>query len=1727
MEVLGTQTPENGLSVVDGQDMDALSSSHSPMPESRTTAQSDTFTPPVSDHTSQHDGIKPAQNDVFSRLRSAGFSYDEIKEYLKPKLVEAGFADQEIAAYFRQYAIGEGKDRASAKASLWQYLSHGVEGSVSGLWYREKMPDSVTEQQMADADWIDRLAMSVGQMVGDLPTIVAGGVMGAFGGFAAPVTVPAAAFGLTEGMRATYMDRIESGHTEDFFYLEGLGKVLHATGKGAAIGAVTGGAGKLTGMGAQAAGLGKIGTGISVGAAESVAMPTTGAALEGRLPHPQEFLDAAVFIGTMHGVQHGVRSVPQIVPKLRDIYTKTGKTPNEIAEVAAQDPRIREDLLAINRDGTEVFATDVLERLKVGKEVPYEEIHAYRDAPWAQAALNERAAPETVREKLGSLFDKAVKNEDVRERVAWGFVKADEAARITELSNVKVSAGFTHTVNVREIQHAYHRHGGESEYLRGQIPITAEDISKIPEIVRGENTNISGGKTNRGKDAIVYESQQPDGNTIYIEEVHTGKQQLAFKSMWKIQRPPESGGLGTPDAYVPNEPGYAPRGIDAIPSKNINSTYPEVNASEGRASVGNAGRSLTEERPAANQDRTRRKVLSDFSEGNSVARDAAAVIREKPQESPLAEAERARSVSGDPDILQRSGSETSIAIDPNKPVMPESPLSHKNTTSLSAVVDAIADALSVPIRTGKMGPSGRGAVGIYSVKAEVIHTKTANDIATIMHEAGHHIQKQLFGSVDAEPLRPFAHELSSIATKPRAGQSNLPEGFAEFVAKYVVNPKDAKEKAPQFYEHFEKTLLDKEPAFGQALLDARTVVKKWADQPAAQEVLSHISIEGREKEGFLSRMLFKDTWQRLYTNTIDRLYPLKKAVDYLRDGKELPEDLNPYILARVFSGAKGQATHFIERSPFKFDTYENVGKSLKDTLQRVENMDEFRAYLVSRRGLELESRGVNSGIRKEAMEGTLRELEQKYEPLARELDEYQSHLTQYLIDSGVLGKEAATTMREMNRRYIPFYRVMESDTGFLGGGKNLNAKNPIKKIKGSGRDIVDPIESIIKNTYAIIEAADKNAIGRALTDLAAGKEGSGWMIEKLPTPKQAINISGEEVTQRFINSLGVDKQTRNTLREMAERGDMPEIVTFWQNAAMMDKTRQIAVFRDGKREVYQVDPEIAEVMNGLNAQTMPWFIKLAALPSKFLRAGATLTPDFMVRNLIRDATQSGVLSRSGFIPLVDTVRGFKRAVKRDQTYWDWVKSGGDQATLVSADRTTLQKTLQDITATGYKDKVWNVVRNPLEALRVCSEISEQGTRLGEFGKAVKKYGSDKRGMIRAAYESRDLMDFARSGNKMKNWNVTTAFFNASLQGLDRAIRGAIENPKRVAALMALYIGIPSLINAIRNYGDEDVAEVNRAQRDMFWIVPVGEGKNKTLLRIPKPFEMGVLGGSSVERITEFFMDVATNKYGNVDKARQENFRRYFDSIVDITVPNMLPTVLVPIIEGFANRSTTFNRAIVPANKEKLLPEYQYTPYTTELMKKLSHYVGSLPVVGEMGTFSPAIAEHYIRAWTGGMGMYFLQGLDAVGRKSGALPDPMRPAATLADIPFVRAFIARHPSMGAESIQRFYDSYNKTHSYVATVNALKKDCKYEDVGNLMPFSMYHAMEGPKKALNNLLKAVDTVYKAEAMTPHEKRQIIDKLYMQAINIAKLGNKTFEMLQPQVEALKERAERSKHRR
>lgn len=360
---------------------------------------------------------------------------------------------------------------------------------------------------------------------------------------------------------------------------------------------------------------------------------------------------------------------------------------------------------------------------------------------------------------------------------------------------------------------------------------------------------------------------------------------------------------------------------------------------------------------------------------------------------------------------------------------------------------------------------------------------------------------------------------------------------------------------------------------------------------------------------------------------------------------------------------------------------------------------------------------------------------------------------------------------------------------------------------------------------------------------------------------------------------------------------------------------------------------------------------------------------------------------------------------------------------------------------------------------------------------------------------------------MRAYNMITAFANANIQGTDRLIRAFAEKPAATSLKIAGAVSLPSALLWWANHEDPRYAEIPQWQKDLFWIVMTKDH----IYRVPKPFETGIMFGSGVERTLDAY-------YAHNPKA----FDGFFQSVWGALTPTFVPTAVQPMVEQFANRSTFTGNPLVPASVEKLLPEYQYNPYTTETTKKLATVIAAFPGMRDASLeannpfgpvaralTTPVLIDNYVRAWTGGLGVYTQQIVDAGLRKAGVVPDPVLPAATLADIPVIRAFVARYPSASAQSIQEFYDRFAEKKRVFDTFMAKAQEGDLEAAQKVQRFdpSAMAQLSGYPEALTSMQQVIQGVYKNPDIPPDEKRQIIDTMYFRMIEVAKAGNQALD--------------------
>jgi len=288
------------------------------------------------DNTDIKTAVDKLANDEFTAMPSPSISqgkpaslWDKFFETFEPSW-EARKAQ---AAISMQKARETGKPPSYFEPTTGQAIESGFQSSVSGLLYRGKKPDKLSPEQLKELPATQRILAQGAQLAGDLPFMVPGAIIGsAGGGPAAPLTALGGAFALPSGIRKVLMDKYEKGEIDSFgeFWRRTIG-AADETLKGFATGVATGAAGAVGGF-----------------PAEIAAMVTVGSALEGQIPEPKDFIDAAILIG-------GMKMSTSVARKLRTIYADTGKTPNNIMMDISEDPFIRKELLQDKETIPEVY----------------------------------------------------------------------------------------------------------------------------------------------------------------------------------------------------------------------------------------------------------------------------------------------------------------------------------------------------------------------------------------------------------------------------------------------------------------------------------------------------------------------------------------------------------------------------------------------------------------------------------------------------------------------------------------------------------------------------------------------------------------------------------------------------------------------------------------------------------------------------------------------------------------------------------------------------------------------------------------------------------------------------------------------------------------------------------------------------------------------------------------------------------------------------------------------------------------------------------------------------------------------------------------------------------------------------------------------------------------------------------------------------------------------------
>ena len=194
------------------------------------------------------------------------------------------------------------------------------------------------------------------------------------------------------------------------------------------------------------------------------------------------------------------------------------------------------------------------------------------------------------------------------------------------------------------------------------------------------------------------------------------------------------------------------------------------------------------------------------------------------------------------------------------------------TKSLSEIVEDIRHSFGLNITTGHI--RGKGTLGTYNRRSQGIRSKIHNDLPTISHELGHHLDNTygLTKDADRDALRELIDGLSDDMRNAYPQKKWGTEGLAEYVRRFLQNREVAAIDYPKFTEYFMGKLSGRDAAILDQLADEINAYYSLGADSAAS------SIRLREERGPDARTLpekIRDKGDGLYQAWVDINHGIK------------------------------------------------------------------------------------------------------------------------------------------------------------------------------------------------------------------------------------------------------------------------------------------------------------------------------------------------------------------------------------------------------------------------------------------------------------------------------------------------------------------------------------------------------------------------------------------------------------------------------------------------------------------------------------------------------------------------------------------------------------------------------------------------------------------------------------------------------------------------------------
>lgn len=924
----------------------------------------------------------------------------------------------------------------------------------------------------------------------------------------------------------------------------------------------------------------------------------------------------------------------------------------------------------------------------------------------------------------------------------------------------------------------------------------------------------------------------------------------------------------------------------------------------------------------------------------------------------------------------------------------------------------------------------------------------------------------------------------------------------------------------------------------------------------------------RDKMGADMAYEYQKTDQRTKQATVDRFNPIKVVEMFINGGEAFGAEKSAYksLLAagnmdavmynaiyvglpkynrkkgqwEVREGTKPLIAYFDKVKGDKYDNFENYANAVA-MLEHYKREHKLETISDAYKWADDKEFEAMSGFTKQQAKKWMEEATKDSKDTVKALQEFFAANREFMVETGLASRAQADVLNSFEY-YLPMLREFdENDSIMSGDGSGYRSRgfsgrsSGVKNFTGSRRKTKNVMESIIERTAALYANGYKNiAMQRSIQ-----------MLSEFGLARHAEK-SSEIVKARISCAKAALEKAGVQVGEVHDESELIPLEAFHITNSLDERIRDdiVSVRANGRLIFYKInDPELLVALKSLGQEQMNVLTQWLIGAKNVMTWGVTKLPAFAIRNFLRDTGANAVLL--GNNP-VKSVANFAKALKDTPQMQNIRMSGFGGAVWYPV---SAKGVSTDFGGGAWKKtkRVGKYVLKPFEAYERVLQASEQANRITAYDRAIADGVSE----AEAAYRANDVLPFnmrgsgvwtgknnyAKSGIQILSWLIRVSpFVNAGIQGLFKAYRemgiergmfnAKDEFTKRAKmrelakslnkGLMARGVLLAALSVAYSIYtnsstdddGEKWYEKLPDDDKLNYWHFYTG---NNTILRLPKPFEIGYLFSTIPTAMADAFLSENPDTAKILFKGLVDQMR------FDLTSNPAINTVK----ENLRNKTSFRGSPVVERSDLNLPPQMQYSADTSATAKALSIIPSMLPLLKDSWAASPARVQNALNNFFGGMSQYGTYATDAILQSFTDIEQPTSRYARISPITRAYDWATRDTkTMRVKNSEVFYELKNRVDELYAAARMYRQTGQLERLDALMDthkseFGNYELIN----ALNTQLREIAT----------KRRKLGETKSYSTAELIELDNKLLaerNQLLQKVDTIIERIERGEYR-